>query len=153
MRRQWAMEIATIKGGAREAPIMPLDITWQERVRRFDRRDAGQPHRLHQAILQGAVRAFDAARRELSKSLPDNAVVPAAYKLPTGEMVTVLTRGNRVAVNRGGINYLAFRIGAGIRYVPGLDLYVSGAESGGLHWLSLYEDFTAEVVKSAPGVP
>ncbi len=49
-----------------------------------------------------------------------------------------------MAVNRGGINYLACRIGSGIRCVPGLDLYVAGAENGGLHWLSLYEDFTAE---------
>lgn len=99
--------------------------------------------RVQRALVAFAEQDGATARRELSKSLPDNAVVPGTYKLPTGEMVSVITRGNRVAVNRGGIDYLAFRIGAGIRYVPGLDLYVAGAENGGLHWLSLYEDFTA----------
>jgi hypothetical protein len=66
--------------------------------------------------------------------------VPGAYRFPTGETVNVVTKGNRVGVIRGGITYLAFPVGSGIRYVPGLDVYVAGGGGGGLHWLSLYED-------------
>jgi CubicO group peptidase (beta-lactamase class C family) len=109
--------------------------------------------RVQRALVAFAERDGAAAERELAKALPDNEVVPGAYRLPTGERVTVSTRGSRVAVNRGGIDYPAFRIGSGIRYVPGLDLYVSGAENGGLHWLSLYEDFTAEAVTSPSPFP
>lgn len=73
----------------------------------------------------------------------DNPVMPGEYRFPTGETVSVVTKGNRVGVIRGGLTYLAFKIGAGIRYVPGLDVYVAGAGDGGLHWLSLYEEMVA----------
>ena len=86
--------------------------------------------------------------------LPDNAVRPATYRFPTGETVTVSARENRMAVTRGGISYLAYRIGSGIRYMPGLDVYVAGAENGGLYWLSLYADMTGvPVPPSAAGSP
>jgi hypothetical protein len=97
--------------------------------------------RLQRALVAFAEGRAAAARRELSEPLPDDPVLPGKYELPTGEAVSVVTKANRVAVSRGGVNYLAFPIGSGIRYVPGLDLYVAGARNGGLHWLSLYEDF------------
>lgn len=102
--------------------------------------DPALHQRLQRALVAFAERKAAAPALELARPLPDRPVVPGAYTLPTGEAVGVVARGNRVAVNRGGINYLAFPVGKGIRYVPGLDLYVAGAEGGGFHWLSLYED-------------
>jgi len=88
-------------------------------------------------------RAAD-ARRELASPLPDVPVASGTYLLPTGESVAVTRAEQRVgAVERGGISYPAYRIGQGVRYVPGLDVFLSGAPDGGMHWLSLYEDFTA----------
>lgn len=106
--------------------------------------------RLQRTLVAFAEGDEATARRELLQPLADSAVVPGTYRLPTGEIVKVAHDGSGVTVNRGGLAYPAYRIAAGgIRYVPGLDLYVSGAEEGGLHWLSLYEDFTAEAVKDA----
>ena len=98
-----------------------------------------------QQRLQRALVAFAEARvadghQELQRELPDNDVQPGSYLLPTQEKVIVSSDGNRVAVERGGIRYRAYRIGVGIRYVPGLDTYLAGAGDGRLHWLSLYED-------------
>ena len=108
-----------------------------------------------QQRLQRALIAFSedqgaAAEKELAAPLPDNPVVPGTYRFPNGETVFVGTKGELVFVNRGGLPYLAFRLGAGIRYVPGLDVYLAGAEGGGLHWLSAYEDGVAAPV-AGPG--
>jgi hypothetical protein len=108
----------------------------------------GLQQRLQRALVAFAEQRNSDAQGELSKPLPDNLIKPGAYQLPTGERVEVVTRAKRVAVRRGGINYLAFPIGKGIRYVPGLDLYVAGATGDGLHWLSLYEDMAAQRVSS-----
>jgi CubicO group peptidase (beta-lactamase class C family) len=100
-----------------------------------------------QQRLQRALVAFASgrpafARRELAAPLPDRAAIPGKYRLPTGEIVTVRTKADgQVAVERGGIEYPAYRIGAGIRYVPGLDAYLAGGSANRLHWLTLYEDF------------
>lgn len=106
--------------------------------------DPALHQRLQRALVSFAEGNSAAPRRELSNPLPDNLVVPGTYKFPTGEAVTVLAKGNRVGVIRGGITYPAIRVGSGIRYVPGLDVYVAGAEGRGLHWLSLYEDHMAQ---------
>jgi CubicO group peptidase (beta-lactamase class C family) len=103
--------------------------------------------RVQRAVVAAADNRGSAAARELSRPLPDNPVVPGAYKFPTGETVSVVTKGKRVGVIRGGITYLAFPVGSGIRYVPGLDVYVAGANDGSLHWLSLYEDLVGAPTK------
>jgi len=108
----------------------------------------GLQQRLQRALVAFAEKRVSDAQGELSKPLPDNPIEPGAYQLPTGETVEVVTRAKRIAIRRGGINYLAFPIGKGIRYVPGLDLYVAGETGGGLHWLSLYEDLVAQRVSS-----
>ena len=110
----------------------------------------GLQQRLQRALVLWSEGRGSAAERELAMLLPDEPVVPGPYRLPSGERVAVITKGERVAVTRGGLNYLAFRVGAGIRYVPGLDLYVAGAKGGGLHWLSLYEDAVAAPVAASP---
>ena len=64
--------------------------------------------------------------------------------------MSVITKEKRVGVIRGGITYLAFPVGSGIRYVPGLDVYIAGGEDGSLHWLSLYEDLIGRPADSKP---
>ena len=102
-----------------------------------------------QQRLQRSLVAFtegrgDDGRRELAAPLPDDDAAPGRYLLPNGGTVFVRTEENSVNVNHRGIDYRAYRIGAGIRYVPGLDVYLARAPAGGLHWLSLYEDFVGK---------
>ena len=104
--------------------------------------------RVQRALIAAAINADGNAQRELASPLPDMAVVPGSYTLPTGEIVKVIAKGERVGVIRGGITYLAFKVGRGIRYVPGLDVYVAGSDDGRLHWLSLYEDLTGQPIES-----
>ncbi len=100
--------------------------------------------RLQRAVVAFAEGRASDALQELRAELPDNAVQPGNYLLPTQERVIVSSDDNRVSLERGGILYRAFRIGAGIRYVPGLDTYLAGADDGRLHWLNLYEDMVGE---------
>lgn len=98
-----------------------------------------------QQRLQRALVAFAEGREsegvvELRSELPDNPVQPGKYLLSNGETVVVSSEDKRVSVTRWGIDYRAYRIGAGIRYAPGLDTYLAGAADAGLHWLNLYED-------------
>lgn len=98
-----------------------------------------------QQRLQRALVAYaeaDAARgtRELGKPLPDAPVPIGRFTLGTGETVEIVANGERRSVIRNGLAYPAYPIGTGIRYVPGLDLYLAGSGDGRLHWLNLYED-------------
>jgi CubicO group peptidase (beta-lactamase class C family) len=96
--------------------------------------------RLQRALIAFAeVRASDGLR-ELRSELPDTPVLAGNYLLSNGERAVISTEDNRVFVTRRGIRYRAYRIGAGLRYVPGLDTYLAGAAEAGLHWLNLYED-------------
>ncbi len=98
-----------------------------------------------QQRLQRALVAFAESRTtegldELRSELPDNPVQPGNYLLPSGETVVVSSADKLLFVVRRGIRYRAYRIGSGIRYVPGLDTYLAGAAGNRLHWLNLYED-------------
>ena len=98
-----------------------------------------------QQSLQRAIVAFaesdtGAARRELNARLTEQEVPLGRFTLSDGEHVEIFeTQGQRM-VRRRGLDYPAYRIGATIRYVPGLDLYLSGTPVGGLRWLTLYSD-------------
>jgi hypothetical protein len=96
--------------------------------------------RLQRALIAFAESRTTAGLHELRSELPDNPVRPGDYLLPGGETVVVSDADNAVSVEREGIRYRAYRIGVGIRYVPGLDTYLAGAADGRLHWLNLYED-------------
>ena len=101
--------------------------------------------RLQRALVAFAESRGAAAERELRAPLPDQAVAPGRYRFPTGETVTIRIKPNApLTVERGGLEYPAYRTGTGIRYVPGLDVYLAGGPAGRLHWLSLYEDFRAD---------
>ena len=98
-----------------------------------------------QQRLQRALVAFAESRTtegldELRSELPDDPVELNDYLLPSGETVVVSSDDNRVSVVRWGIQYRAYRIGAGIRHVPDLDTYLAGAAGRRLHWFNLYED-------------
>jgi CubicO group peptidase (beta-lactamase class C family) len=96
--------------------------------------------RLQRALIAFAENRESDGLAELRSELPDEPVQPGDYLLSSSEKVVVSAEGNRVFVTRRGIRYRAYRIGAGIRYVPGLDTYLAGAPNAGLHWLNLYED-------------
>ncbi|HEU5285706.1 MAG TPA: serine hydrolase domain-containing protein [Sphingomicrobium sp.] len=105
--------------------------------------------RLQRALVAFAEGRSAQARRELAQPLADRPVAPGRYRFPTGEAVVVRSkRKSSLAVDRREIEYPAYRMGAGIRYVPGLDAYLAGAPGGGLRWLSLHEDF-----RGAPSAP
>jgi CubicO group peptidase (beta-lactamase class C family) len=105
---------------------------------------------LHQPLQRALVafaegRAGD-ARRALA-SEPEDLPVPAGdFALPGGEHVRIVVDGKAVKLERGGLSYEAFPVGSGVRYVPGLDLYLTGTRGGGLRWLGLYEDAVARPV-------
>lgn len=96
--------------------------------------------RLQRAIVSFAVGRDAAARRELAAPFPDRPVEAGTYTMPFGE-TEVTQDGDRVSVSRNGLAYAAYPIGSGIRYVPGLDVYLSGGKGGVLHWLGLHEDY------------
>jgi CubicO group peptidase (beta-lactamase class C family) len=100
--------------------------------------------RLQRALVAFAEKRTTEGFDELRSDLPDNPVQLGKYLLPTAETVVVSSDDNRVSVVRSGIRYPAYRIGAGIRYVPGLDTYLAGATDGRLHWLNLYEDMLGD---------
>lgn len=108
----------------------------------------GFQQRLQRAIVtfaQGDARRGEA---ELQNSLAETPVPVGMFELSSGESVEIIAQGERRSVRRGGIEYPAYLIGPGVRYVPGLDLYLAGAD-GGLRWLSLYEDLLGTAKPSA----
>ena len=103
----------------------------------------GLQQRLQRAVVAFADGQPKRARAELERPMADARPPLGEFKLGLGEIVTILASGDRHFVRRGGIDYPAYPIGSGIRYVPGLDLYLAGGSQGRLRWLTLYEDFTA----------
>ena len=96
--------------------------------------------RFQRALVWFAQGDTEQAVRELRNPLPETEAPLGRFKLESGETVESLARGNRRFLRRRGIDYPAYPIGSGIRYVPGLDLYFAGAPNGRLRLLGLYED-------------
>lgn len=97
-----------------------------------------------QQRLQRALVAFAEGRRkdaahELASPMPDLPVAAGTYRMPWGQ-TTIATDGHRTTATRRGLAYPAYLIGRGIRYIPGLDVYISRDAQGRLHWLGLHED-------------
>lgn len=95
--------------------------------------------RLQRALIAFAEAQPKRARAELASPMQDIDIPVGTFELASGELVEVVARGPRRSVRRGGIDYPAYLIGSGIRYVPGLDLYFASAPKGRLQWLTLYE--------------
>jgi CubicO group peptidase (beta-lactamase class C family) len=100
--------------------------------------------RLQRALVAFAEGRAAQADRELGAPLPEVAAKPGTYRLPDGDAVLVRATGKSVQVRRKGIEYPAYPTGSGLRYIPGLDVYIAGGPDERLHWLSLYEDFVVE---------
>nr|WP_238346080.1 serine hydrolase domain-containing protein [Luteimonas saliphila] len=96
--------------------------------------------RLQRALLAFAADDASTGHRELALPLGETAPLPGSYRFPDGEAITLDAGAPLQAVVRGGLRYTAYPVGAGLRYVPGLDVYLSGADDGSLHWLGLHED-------------
>ena len=96
--------------------------------------------RLQRALVAFSEGRAERGRRELASLLPDSPIAPGSYVLATGEVIVLAGTGRRMTVRRRGLEYGAYLIGSGIRYVPGLDVCLAGSTLGRLHWLSLYED-------------
>jgi CubicO group peptidase (beta-lactamase class C family) len=101
---------------------------------------------IHQRLQRSLV-AFvngdsDRARSELQSPLTGQDVGQGKYELPSGEIVEIVAAEDLKSVRRGGVDFAAYPVGSNIRYVPGLDLYLTATADGRLHWLSLYEDLT-----------
>ena len=102
--------------------------------------------RLQRALVAFASGDSRTGERELRTELPDAPVQPGRFVLAGREAVVVSSDATGVWIERRGLRYRAFRagrVGTGIRYVPGLDVYLAGSPDGHLLWLSLYEDFDA----------
>jgi CubicO group peptidase (beta-lactamase class C family) len=102
------------------------------------------PAALHQR-LQRALVAFAEGRpgraaEEVAAPLPTLPVEPGSYVLSGGERITITPADPFLKVAFRGLDYTAYPVGAGVRYIPGLDIYIGGQAGGGLHWLGLYED-------------
>ncbi|HVL29317.1 MAG TPA: hypothetical protein VM326_01200, partial [Sphingomicrobium sp.] len=100
--------------------------------------------RLQRALVAAAEGRSAVARKELASPMGDREAAPGRYRLPDGESLSVVRAGGGVTVTRRGIAYPAYRVGEGIRYLPGLDIYIAGRADRSLHWLGLYEDQVAE---------
>jgi CubicO group peptidase (beta-lactamase class C family) len=100
----------------------------------------GLQQRLQRALVAFASGRPEVGRQELEAELPDVPVAAGTYSIGAGPPVAVTDENRRMWVARGGVRYLAFPVGQGIRYIPGLDVYLAGTPDGGLRWLSLYED-------------
>ena len=104
------------------------------------------PHlqqRVQRALVAFAEGREAAGRQELEAELLDVPVTAGTYSIGTDAPVAVTSENRRMWVARGGIRYLAYPVSEGIRYIPGLDVYIAGAPDGGLRWLGLYEDAAA----------
>ena len=114
--------------------------------------DAGLQQRLQRALVAFAENRPADARRELARPLAGRDPEPGQFRFADGELVEVMARGGQALVRRDGLDYPAYPIGPGVRYLPGVDAYVSQAADGALRWLSLYEDArAARSAKQATG--
>lgn len=100
----------------------------------------GTQQRLQRALIDFAEGDRHSGEREVETPLADIPVTVGQFEFSSGETVEIVANDERRSVRRDGIDYPAYLVGTGIRYVPGLDLYIAGSADGGLQWLSLYED-------------
>ena len=100
----------------------------------------GLHQRLQRALVAFAEGSHARAAAEIAAPMPSLPVVPGSYLLSGGETVRVTAAGPFLTVRHRGLDYTAYPVGGGVRYIPGLDVYLSGRAGGGLHWLGLYDD-------------
>ncbi len=95
---------------------------------------------MHQSLQRALVAYAEGARpTALEPALMEEEARPGVYRLASGELIQVTAQDRRRAVVRHGISYPAYAVGGGVRYVPGLDLYLAGDGAGCARFASLYD--------------
>ena len=105
---------------------------------------AALQQRLQRALVAWAEGDSRGAANEIRRRLPRLAAKPGSYRSRGGEQFDI-TAGEEPLLNIAyrGVSYLAYPLDSGIKYVPGLDAYLSATPEGQLRFLTLYEDFPA----------
>ena len=106
--------------------------------------------RLQRSLVAFAENRPAAARSEIARPMADRPVIAGKFRFPDKELVEVFSQGKAASIKRGGLNYPAYPTGSAVRYVPGLDAYLTATPRGGLHYLTLYEDIVARSVPPQP---
>lgn len=99
--------------------------------------------RLQRAIVAFANGDARAGRRELQAKYPTGAALPGTYRVGGRTVELAAPDGPIMRVSFEGLHYDAYPVSPSVRYVPGLDAYLSGGPPGRLNWLTLYDDYRA----------
>ena len=99
--------------------------------------------RLQRALVAFASGQASAGRRELQANVPTAEPMPGTYRLGPDTVELTAPGGPIMQVAVQGLRYDAFPVSSAVRYVPGLDAYLSGGPHGRLDWLTLYDDLRA----------
>lgn len=110
--------------------------------------DPGLQQPLQRALIAYAEGDPARAQSEVSDPLPDSPVPLGQFEFASGEKVEIVANGNRRSIRRGGIEYPAYPMSSGIRYVPGLDAYLAGTPDGRLRFVTLYEDLSGSATSN-----
>lgn len=95
---------------------------------------------MHQSLQRALVAYAEGARPTgLEPALKEEDAQPGIYRLASGELIEVTAKDRSRAVVRRGLSYPAYAIGGGVRYAPGLDLYLSGDGAGCARFATLYD--------------
>ena len=97
--------------------------------------------RLQRALVEFAEGQAAEAQRELAEPLVDLPIASGEYRAGADEVA--VTAGSLPVIRRENLTYIAFPIGSGIHYAPGLDIYLVGTGDGRIRLLDLYGDRVA----------
>jgi len=110
--------------------------------------------RLQRAIVAFVERRSARGMHEIASRFAGNDIRVGSYRTAGGDLAIVgPARRSGMTVERGGVAYVAYPIGSGVRYVPGLDAYLAASADGTLRWLTLYEELGAVSVGSGSEKP
>lgn len=99
---------------------------------------------LHQPLQRALVRLTQGSRRPvLEPELERTEAEPGRYRTAGGAAVILVAEGFRRFIVRRGLRYPAYPVGGGVRYVPGLDLYLSADRWRCVRLVTLYDDVRA----------
>lgn len=104
--------------------------------------------RLQRSLVAFAIGQAAAGQRELRAQAPTASPLPGTYRLGPQTLELAAPGGPIMRVRFQGLHYDAYPVSPSVRYVPGLDAYLSGVPKGRLDWLTLYDDYRA-----APAAP
>lgn len=102
------------------------------------------PHfhaQFQRALIAFAEGRGAAARNELNAPLPAHPVLPGSYRFADGSLITLAgDQGGLLTFRLGGLSYVAYPVAPTVRYVPGLEVHLTGDAEGGLRWIGMFEE-------------